>query len=606
MNGTGPSISDLDSDEEGDCENTSLLQSHSDRVDAQDDEFDQLFETLPVDYVDSTDEEQLLFRHSMDDEDDDLLGKKVVDKSVSMKDKVKQQSTAKKTLQRDKVICSNHSAFRPIAPAADKKMNEKHVNWGGLDIPKAMVIPTALPISENTQHSNSFKYYGSNALVTDARPLQTTPNSYQAFIDIEHSTTRAFASHYSSNHPTNDDDDLTLMGYPFSFSTCIVGCFLGTLALIFLSDSFAFLFIGNGGNGGKIITSTGKPNIIFILSDDVGYGTLEGKKSTVNYDFTPFLRKLKEEKGAIYFNNYYSQEICTPARASLLTGKYPISLGLQGQEILPNSRGGLDLNETTGLLSTLLQDYGDYKTYMVGKWNLGHYQPNYLPTARGFDYFIGYFSSATTYWKKCLTTNISITDFIYSESDRVQSDFKFRNLKERNSQDDDDENNNNNVLKGLYKKYSESPYESAHPQTSYSTFQYRDIAIEWIKSHDYSQNPLFLYLAFQGSHRPYTDVGKYTDGMPRSYISPPTLYDAVLDYTAGRERQQYALTVLAMDEAILSIVKALDVMQQLENTYLIYASDNGGCTRAGSYNSDLRGSKGSLFEGKRDYFIFKV
>ncbi len=133
-------------------------------------------------------------------------------------------------------------------------------------------------------------------------------------------------------------------------------------------------------------SSSSKPNFVFILSDDVGWNSIGYQ----NYDLafaTPYMTALAE--GGIILSNYYSQEVCTPARASLMTGRYPFHAGLQFGVIKPRDDFGLSIGET--LLPEVLKSYGSYTNYILGKWNLGHCSPEYLPTARGFDYFMGKF-----------------------------------------------------------------------------------------------------------------------------------------------------------------------------------------------------------------------
>ncbi len=100
--------------------------------------------------------------------------------------------------------------------------------------------------------------------------------------------------------------------------------------------------------------------------------------------------------GGISLSNYYAQEVCTPSRAALMTGRYPISLGMQYDEVLSDSMWGLNTSET--LLPEVLRDFVGYKNYAIGKWNLGHYTPYMLPTARGFDQFIGFMNGENYYW----------------------------------------------------------------------------------------------------------------------------------------------------------------------------------------------------------------
>jgi len=108
------------------------------------------------------------------------------------------------------------------------------------------------------------------------------------------------------------------------------------------------------------------PNVVFILADDMGYNSLRP-------DITPFLARLRD--GGVSLTNYYTQELCTPARASLLTGRYPLSVGLQHGSINVKTNGTLPLDETT--VADVLKASG-YTNYMLGKWNLGNASPRYV------------------------------------------------------------------------------------------------------------------------------------------------------------------------------------------------------------------------------------
>jgi arylsulfatase B len=86
--------------------------------------------------------------------------------------------------------------------------------------------------------------------------------------------------------------------------------------------------------------------------------------------------------------NYYAQHLCTPSRAALMTGKYPIKLGLQHDEVIEiNSAFGLPITEQ--ILPQYLKQAG-YMNYAVGKWHLGHMNEAMLPNNRGFDSFLGF------------------------------------------------------------------------------------------------------------------------------------------------------------------------------------------------------------------------
>lgn len=105
--------------------------------------------------------------------------------------------------------------------------------------------------------------------------------------------------------------------------------------------------------------SSSEPNFVFILADDVGYGFINSK----DFLFTPFLSSLASY--GIIMDNCYSQELCAPARAALLIGRYPSRLGMQYGQLLPTEEGGLPLIVT--LLPQVLKYYDGYKSYALGK-----------------------------------------------------------------------------------------------------------------------------------------------------------------------------------------------------------------------------------------------
>lgn len=126
--------------------------------------------------------------------------------------------------------------------------------------------------------------------------------------------------------------------------------------------------------------STARPNIVFILCDDLGYGDLGCYGSQIK---TPNLDRLAAE--GVRFTNFCSADpVCSPSRAALLTGRYPTRVGVPAV-LFPTDKEGLSLDETT--MANMLKDRG-YRTACVGKWHLG--RPDaYLPTSRGFDEYFG-------------------------------------------------------------------------------------------------------------------------------------------------------------------------------------------------------------------------
>ena len=313
-------------------------------------------------------------------------------------------------------------------------------------------------------------------------------------------------------------------------------------------------------------TST-PPNIIFMLVDDLpwnagGFGEY-GSSSDMD-SMTPNLNGYVD--AGVKFSNYYAQETCTPSRAALMTGRYPVNTGTQYGSVDTEVPWGLPLDET--LLPEVLKAKSSYTTYQVGKWHLGHFQPKMLPTARGFDYALSYYSSSVTYWSK-----FHLDTDIFSDDTKEENHF-------------------------LDLTYSDNTCFAAYDGDDvhdYSTNLYRDKAINIVKNHDYDTTSLFLYLAFQAVHDPYEDID-YPNGIPKTMLGTKT-YKKVLKKVAGRLRRQMAMSLYLVDAAVESVVKAVKKTGQSHNTYFIFASDNGGCFHSGGRNGPLRGNKGTLFEG---------
>jgi len=321
------------------------------------------------------------------------------------------------------------------------------------------------------------------------------------------------------------------------------------------------------------------PNIIFLLADDLSWGSAGfgpyGENSDMDF-VTPTLNSWAED--GIVLSNYYTQESCTPARAALMTGRYPLSIGMQYGAVEATVSWGVNMSET--LFPQVLQRSGKYTNYQLGKWNLGHFSPKLLPTARGFDYFLGYQSGSTRYWsKQCPDT--------YHSSKRGHDD-----NDDDNDNNDDAENTNNfiDLIYGDGSCYSGYDGSDLH---KYSTYLYRDKAVKIINKHNYEDKSLFLYVSFQAVHDPFEDNGKYESGVPKTYVGS-SMYKKIKKHVDGRKRRQYAMSLYLMDEAIAKIAKAVDKVGQMDNTYFIFTSDNGGCYTAGGRNGPLRGNKGEL------------
>ena len=144
--------------------------------------------------------------------------------------------------------------------------------------------------------------------------------------------------------------------------------------------SLAVLFVSSA----LVVTAQAvpPPNVVIIFSDDQGYGDV-GVYGATEFR-TPHLDRMAGE-GARFTSFYVAAPVCTPSRAALLTGSYPVRVGLGRRVLFPYSKTGLHADEIT--LAELLKTRG-YATGIVGKWHLGHHQ-KFLPTRQGFDTYFG-------------------------------------------------------------------------------------------------------------------------------------------------------------------------------------------------------------------------
>ncbi len=124
-----------------------------------------------------------------------------------------------------------------------------------------------------------------------------------------------------------------------------------------------------------------RPNIIFIMADDLGNADLGYRGSDIQ---TPNIDQLANN--GVRLESFYGQQVCTPARAALMTERYPMRYGLQTLVIFPSHTYGLPADERT--LPQALKEAG-YTTAIVGKWHLGHADRKFWPQNRGFDHFYG-------------------------------------------------------------------------------------------------------------------------------------------------------------------------------------------------------------------------
>ena len=198
-----------------------------------------------------------------------------------------------------------------------------------------------------------------------------------------------------------------------------------------------------------------KPNIVFILADDLGWKDVGYHGSDIK---TPNIDELAQTGAR--FEQFYAQQICTPSRAALMTGRYPLRYGLQMAVIPSAGRYGLATDEW--LLPQALKQAG-YQTAIVGKWHLGHIDRKYWPSQRGFDYSYGPLIGEIDHFAH---TSHGVTDWY----------------------------RNNKLVK----------------EAGYDTQLFGADAVRLINAHD-TKSPLFLYLAFTAPHTPYQAPQIYLD-----------------------------------------------------------------------------------------------
>lgn len=269
----------------------------------------------------------------------------------------------------------------------------------------------------------------------------------------------------------------------FTGTHCSVSILFLTLAVVILTAGRKYFLSSDSLKATTTISyvsnavSTSPPNFIVIIADDLGWDSL-GYGSNEFQFASPFITSLA--KTGVIVENFYGQEVCSPSRAALMTGRYPVSVGMQYRMVSSTIEWGLDIDEVT---VTEALSINGYSNHLLGKWHLGHFTPMYLPTARGFDTFIGYLNGETYYFSK---HNPDFPEY----SDLIQSNTE------------------------CYSPYL-GPDKHVH-----STLFYQNKSLSIINGHDYESNALFLMVSFQAVHSPFVDVGDgvYKKGLPDEFL----------------------------------------------------------------------------------------
>lgn len=294
-----------------------------------------------------------------------------------------------------------------------------------------------------------------------------------------------------------------------------------------------------------------RPNFIVFITDDQGYGDLSCMGAT---DFqTPHIDKLAT--GGARFTDWYSNSsVCSPARASLLTGRYPGNAGVRS--ILDGHRTATGLPPHVPTLPTALKKVG-YQTFMAGKWHLGMKEES-RPHNKGFDHWYGFLAGCIDYYSHIFYWGMNEPGPGINPTHDLWEDGK--------------ELWNNG---------------------QYFTEAIADKAIEYIRQAASSNDPFFLYVPFNAPHYPMHAPEKYM----KRFESLPW------------DRQVMAAMLNAVDDAVGLIQTELESLGLTDNTCTVFTSDNGPSRESrnwldgnldpyyGGDTGSLMGHKFSLFEG---------
>ena len=300
-----------------------------------------------------------------------------------------------------------------------------------------------------------------------------------------------------------------------------------------------------------------KPNLLFILVDDLGWTDVSYNKS--DYYETIHIDNLSETS-MLFDNAYAASSVCSPTRASIMTGKHPARVNItdwipgldpKNKPLLgPVDRNELPLEETT--IAEVLRD-NNYSTFYSGKWHLG--SEGHYPEDQGFDVNIGGFEKGSP-------------------------------------------------MGGYYSPYK-NPRLSDGPEGEYLTDRLTLETIDLIKNRD-TKKPFAAFLSFYNVHTPIQENKEFIDYYVeklKSYenTSPETIKEGDAITLLNQRNAKYASMVHATDYNVGRIINFLKDNNLYENTLIVFTSDNGGLSTqrrvAPTSVFPLRAGKGWLYEG---------
>lgn len=285
-----------------------------------------------------------------------------------------------------------------------------------------------------------------------------------------------------------------------------------------------------------------KPNIVFVLVDDLGYGDL-GYTGATDIP-TPNIDALANQ-GTKFTSAYAVHPFCGPSRMGLITGRYPHEFG--GQFNLADQASvteGIPVNQR--MMSNMLQDAG-YRTGLVGKWHLGD-ESQYHPNNRGFDDFYG---------------------FLYGGHKFFPAEYKAAY---------------NGPNSWVYNHPLEHNGITVTDDDEYLTDELSHQGVRFINESVAANKPFFLFMSYNAPHTPLEAKNEDKNV-------------AIIKDIANADRKEYAAMVYAVDRGVKEIVDALKAKNVYNNTLIVFMSDNGGRSDKGANNGVLSGNKGDTLEG---------
>ncbi len=321
-----------------------------------------------------------------------------------------------------------------------------------------------------------------------------------------------------------------------------------------------------------------KPNIIYILADDLGYGDLGsyGQKNIL----TPNLDSMAEE-GMRFMQHYSGSTVCAPSRAVLMTGLHSGHAPIRGNnEIMPIGQYPLQYGTVT--FPKILQEAG-YVTGAFGKWGLGPPDSEGSPSLQGFDRFFGLICQRRSHF--------FYPEFLFNVEPGKPAERVY--LEGNKTEDASTEN--------FQRPGSGPPIERGQYSADVMTRE----ALRFIDQN--SDQPFFLYLPTQIPHAsltvPEESLALYLDENGESIFEEDTSHPFGGYTKQSMPLATYAAMVTHLDKHVGMILDKLEEKGIAENTLIIFTSDNGSYTEGGYHysihnsNAPLRGGKRDLYEG---------